>query len=549
MFLLLLAYGGLACRPPVAPPAVAPEGPPEAIYFILVDRFANGDASNDATVDLQDPQAFHGGDLRGVIQNLDHIQRMGFDTVWLSPVFSMRTEPFFEHGAFHGYWVTDPWTVEPRFGTEAELRELSDALHARGMKLLLDVVYNHVSFDAPLLQEHPDWFHPAVPVTDWNDPYQRVFHQVHGLPDLAQENEAVYQWLWGWSRHWIDAVQPDGFRIDAVRHMPVEFLRRLSTDLKAYAGADFYLLGEVFDGDPVEVARTRVEGGLDAVFDFPMHYALLDVFCKDQPMGRIASVLAQDASYGGPDHLVTFLDNHDRPRILTACGEDRSRVEQSLTALFALRGTPAITYGTESWLSGGDEPANRGDMVFPADPALQARFPRGLRNRLQGDRTRVLQVERDWLAWASFDAEQATWSVLSRSDNTVEVDAGGIPLRLDHPGLARLTGPTPAAWLDPKPVQLQVQGTTDGLKLVGAGAALGNWDPARALPLPATLTLPPGTVAEYKLIQPNSDGSVRWEPGENRYLLVGDDAAGDNTAPLLLEWRAEVPIVEDEQRR
>lgn len=196
-----------------APGAVEPSKPlppatrftPRAIYFVMVDRFANGDPSNDGDSNPDDPQAFHGGDLAGLSQHLDWLQALGVDTVWLSPIFRMRTTPWHGYGAFHGYWTWDLSKVEPRFGDDAAVRTLRAELDKRGMKLVLDLVLNHVGPDAPLLTQHPDWFHHNGGVTDWTDPKQLVENDVHGLPDLATEKPEVYRSLVSSTRRWLRA--------------------------------------------------------------------------------------------------------------------------------------------------------------------------------------------------------------------------------------------------------------------------------------------------------------------------------------------------------
>ncbi|GMU60767.1 MAG: hypothetical protein AMXMBFR34_25300 [Myxococcaceae bacterium] len=184
--------------------SVAPHRP-RAIYFVMVDRFANGDRSNDGDADPADPQAFHGGDLQGLIDRLDWVQALGVDTVWLSPISKMRTQPWHGYGAFHGYWTWELGEVEPRFGDEGTVKALRAALDRRGMKLVLDLVVNHVGPDAPLLGEHPDWFHRQGGVTDWASPQQLVDHDVHGLPDLATERPQVYRSLVDGTRRWLRA--------------------------------------------------------------------------------------------------------------------------------------------------------------------------------------------------------------------------------------------------------------------------------------------------------------------------------------------------------
>ncbi|MEW5738734.1 MAG: alpha-amylase family glycosyl hydrolase [Myxococcota bacterium] len=178
---------------------------PKAIYFVMVDRFENGDRANDGDADVADPQAFHGGDVKGLISRLDWIRSLGVDTVWVSPLSRMRTQKWHGHGAFHGYWTWELGEVEPRLADEAAVRELRAELTRRGMKLVLDVVLNHVGPDAPLLSAHPDWFHRKGGVTDWSDPRQLVDHDVHGLPDLATEKPEVAAYLLDGTRRWLRA--------------------------------------------------------------------------------------------------------------------------------------------------------------------------------------------------------------------------------------------------------------------------------------------------------------------------------------------------------
>lgn len=215
----LLSSGVAAPKPTRAPPSNSqPAGPgqltpgkqgareaPKSIYFVMVDRFANGDRSNDGDADPKDPQAFHGGDLKGLISKLDWLEELGVDTVWLSPVFGMRTTKWHGYGAFHGYWTWDLNTIEPRLGDEATLVQLSDELHRRGMKLVLDLVLNHVGPDAPLVTQKPEWFHHNGGVTNWNDPVQLTTYDVHGLSDLATERADVAKYLTDSARRWLRA--------------------------------------------------------------------------------------------------------------------------------------------------------------------------------------------------------------------------------------------------------------------------------------------------------------------------------------------------------
>ena len=267
----------LACRGPQEPTVTPTErntSVRDALYFVLVDRYANGDKANDDTINPEDPSAWHGGDLAGVRQHLDNIVDLGVGAVWLSPISATRTDAFDGWGAFHGYWTSELGEIEPRFGTFEEARALSDDLHARDMRLLLDMVYNHVGYDTPRTVTHPDWFHGHGDIVDWSDPEQKVTHDVHGLPDLAQERPEVYQHLLQASLKWIREVQPDGFRVDAVGHLPTPFLQTLGDALRAEAGPSFALLGEYFEGDAYRLAERYQSDGFTSIFDFPLHYAM-----------------------------------------------------------------------------------------------------------------------------------------------------------------------------------------------------------------------------------------------------------------------------------
>jgi glycosidase len=551
-----------------------PIGAADSIYFVMVDRFENGDPSNDGDVDKHDPQAFHGGDLQGVINRLDYIQKLGFTTVWLSPVFKMRTAKLDGHGAFHGYWVEDFTKIEPRFGTEEVLVKLSNELHRRGMKLMLDVVLNHVGYDAPLARQHPEWFHHNGDIKDWNDRKQLETYDVHGLPDLAQEREDVYQYLLATSLMWIDKVHPDGFRLDAVKHVPLTFWARYNEDIRRHAGQEFMLLGEDLDGDPERLARTLKEGKFTSVFDFPLRFAMIDVFCKDQPRAKLAAMLFEEQEYLQPNQLVTLLDNHDLSRLASACGGHRERIKSALAFLLTSRGTPVVMYGTEHLLDGENEPANRADMpagdhAYLSDlisellhfragssevlntPAtvIDAKAQSFLHMRATRDTAIALAVnDGDSAAPMSFRPVIARLPIsiraLSATDEAVSMDDHTAELTLSPhvSGLFLLTSQQRDAFVPTRPAQprtrrvrVSVDGAPtasgDDVLMAGGGSHLGNWDVARAIGplhseadgkrLATAIELPTDGVFEFKFVVKHKDGSLNWETRGNRYLLAG----------------------------
>lgn len=553
---------------PLAPTARNDDPRASAIYFVMVDRFANGDPKNDGAIDLADPAAFHGGDLQGVLDRLDDLQAMGVGTLWLSPVFQMRTEKFFGHGAFHGYWTEDLTRVEPRFGDTAQLRRLSEALHARGMKLMLDVVLNHVAMDAPLTRERPEWFHRQGALEDWGDAKQLVDRDVHGLPDLAQENPEVYAHLLAASLRWVEEVKPDGFRLDAVKHVPLSFWARYNDAVRAKAGPQFVLLGEMLDGDVATLARTQREGRFGAMFDFPLYFALIDVFCRDKAALKLGAALSGDRVYDDPDSLVTLLDNHDLPRVATDCGGDLDRVRRALTVQLTARGTPALTWGTEAGLQGAKEPENRGDMRFDAQP-LRAHIARLMALRrahpsLTAGAPRMLHADARLFAYARVAADEAAVIAVNQGEQEVHVE-----LPADLPGAAEdalagtplagrslavparsvavaLIRPAAAAgfseaarraqtqWrqgAQKRAIEIEAAGAPaqpgDGLLLVGSAPEMGSWNPARGLKVEggvARAELPVGGVYDFKLVVRRGGGGVVWEDGDNRSLVLREGA-------------------------
>lgn len=524
-----------ACGTPALPPVPSPQAPEQAaaearaIYFVMVDRFHNGDPSNDVAIDLSDPQAFHGGDIAGISAKLDHIQQLGFTDVWLTPVFEMRTDKLDKWGAFHGYWVNDPTRVEPRFGTEAELVALSEALHSRGMKLWLDVVWNHVGFDSPLIEEHPDWFHAKNDITDWSDPVQVTENEVHGLPDLAQEKPEVLDWLFHSHEHWLSTVHPDGFRVDAVRHMRPGPQRELAERLRE-VDPSLELLGEVFDGDPAALAPIWAATGYDRVFDFPLHYAMLDAFCRGQGAGPLATVLDQDRGYANPTKLVTFLDNHDTPRVLHECAGNVDAVARALDFQLSVRGTPSMTWGTEVGHAGAGEPDNRADMRFVPHP-LREVVQDGLARRaadpaLHAGRTEIVDLQGQLLVLAQRHPA---------GDRLVTVNLTGAERawrgQLLAPGVAvRADIPTPAPFSGEREVHV----LTDGDRLAGVGPALGQWRPAHGPEVSegrASLTAEVGSVLTFKVVHAAGEG-WRWPEGANNVVFVAPGAG-----PLTLDLR------------
>lgn len=557
-------------QPPIGPPPTGELTPraDDSIYFIMVDRFDNGDPSNDGDdAAPEDPAGWHGGDLQGVTRRLDYLNDLGVRTLWLSPVFTTRRKDFMGHGAFHGYWVEDIQRVDDHFGGDAALKELVAQAHDRDMRVLLDLVVNHVGYEAARLESDPDWFHEPNTIEDWNDPVQLVERQVHGLPDLAQEREPVFAHLAQAGQHWLSQYDVDGYRLDAVKHVPLSFWGRYNKAL-AQTHPEITLLGEMYDGSVSTVDKVQREGAFTHMFDFPLAFALRDVFCEGKPAARIAAVLSNDRLYTDPLSLVTFLDNHDLPRLRSLCGGDLKRVQSALVAQMAMRGTPALNYGTEAGLEGREEPANRADMQFdpPQMVGLKAHVKALLALRRQHPvlvkgATALLSLEDDLMVMARALDDQAALLLIHTGETEKRVslpaslkdarvfdalqgtaveDKTQVTLSPGESRLMMISGQEAAEGLmadqgKPSEVTVNVKGVSlaqgETLKLVGSAPELGAWKPEGGLTLSSDgqggatgrFTVPAGVAMAAKLVIQNVEGQTQWEPGQDRTLFVGPD--------------------------
>jgi glycosidase len=355
----------------------------DVMYLIMIDRFADGDPSNDGPdhdVQLAKPRGWHGGDLRGITQHLDYLQQLGITTIWITPVYQ-------NHGnqSYHGYGATDMYAVDEHFGNLTDLRDLSAALHARHMKLVLDTVPNHVGPNHPWVRDSPDptWFHGTLenhtlaqgdfaPLTDPHAPWRDQINVTQGwfantLPDLNQEDPAVSRYLTQNAVWWTEQAGLDGLRIDTFPYVGRAFWQSFHAQLHSLY-PHLTTVGEVFNSDATitstfagGVTRTGVDTGLDTPFDFPTYFALRDVFLKDAPMTRLADVLRLDNLYPHPERLVPFLGNHDTTRFLDGATSPNT-LELAFTILTTMRGLPQIYSGDEIAMRGGADPDNRHDF-------------------------------------------------------------------------------------------------------------------------------------------------------------------------------------------
>jgi glycosidase len=355
----------------------------DVIYLIMTDRFADGNpTTSQSSYNRASPRAWHGGDLLGIQQHLDYLRDLGVTTLWTTPVASNGAMP----DSYHGYAATDLYAVDSHFGTLQDYRNLSDALHARGMKLVIDLVPNHIGVQHPWVLDPPapDWLHgtlqthrsaqsdfyqlvdPHAPMDAWINITNGWF--TDGMPDLNQENPLVSRYLIQNAMWWIETANLDGIRLDTFPYVGRAFWHDFHAALHS-AYPHLTTVGEVFNRDPEVTSffaggepHNGIDTGLDTPFDFPVYFALRDVLTQDKPMTELATVLRQDSLYPHPERLVAFIGNHDTTRFFTEANGSVLKQKLALGLLLTLRGTPQIYSGDEIGMEGGKDPDNRHDF-------------------------------------------------------------------------------------------------------------------------------------------------------------------------------------------
>ena len=366
----------------------------DVIYLITPDRFANGDLSNDEIPgmkekpDRSDKNGRHGGDIEGIMDHLDYIQQMGFTAVWLNPVL----ENNMTNTSYHGYAITDYYKIDPRYGTNGQYRELSEALKKRGVKLVMDMVFNHCG------SEH--WWMNDMPMPDWinNYPDYRITSNRHtviedphasqsdreamtdgwfvpSMPDLNQRNPFVATYLIQNSIWWIEYAGLRGIRQDTWpypdKQMMANWTRRIMEEYP-----DFDIVGEEWSMNPAIVSywqkgKANADGyrsWLPGLMDFPLQHAVSQGLRSDEGWDtgliRIYETLGCDFLYPDAGNLVVFPDNHDMARFYTQVGEDPDLAKMGIAFFLTTRGIPQLFYGTEILMS---SPGPKEDGVIRSD--------------------------------------------------------------------------------------------------------------------------------------------------------------------------------------
>lgn len=448
--------GASAKAAPLSEPGPLEEG--DVIYQVLVDRFENGDSTNDDFGDgatrPDDLGFYHGGDWKGLTERLPYIARLGATAIWLSPVSSQ--EPLSRDGkeaSYHGYFTKDFATPNAHFGSKEDLQKLIDTAHSLGLKMILDVVPNHTADylaagataypdanyqpSAPL--NNPDFYHHAGDcLFNGLESQEQIENcDLGGLDDLDQSNPAVSDYLIRTYKDWVD-MGFDGIRVDAARSVPKSWLATFEREM----GVPTF--GEIFVGDVDYVADyQKYEWG---ALDFPYFFTVREAFAADTDMRKLSTLFAQDNKYVNANRLETFIDNHDRARFLTWADDNYQRLRTALTFEMTTRGIPVIYYGTEQADDGngqgGEVPIankhNRKDMTsFDENATIYKHLQRlaSLKKEYPALRTgtqREMWVDENFYAFSRLD-DPTNSETITAVTNSWETQTRTIPIRSESP--------------------------------------------------------------------------------------------------------------------
>ncbi|MGH1366414.1 MAG: alpha-amylase family glycosyl hydrolase [Calditrichia bacterium] len=386
----------------------SPEWQDQVMYFIMIDRFNDGDSSNNdqgmGEYDPADERKFSGGDLKGITQKLDYIKELGATSIWITPpVANQWWNPGVQFGGYHGYWAQDFKSIDKHFGSLDDYKQLSDQMHRRNMYLIHDIVVNHTGDyfyykgdynpDEPQKNYHfnkgvvpttaPTQFpfslnnvnnpeHLVADIYNWTpnilnyqDKNERLYYQLSGLDDLNTENPVVRNALKDSYRYWIKEVGVDAYRIDTIIYVETDFWNdfvHASDGMNVAASEtgrdEFLMFGEAFvgsepyseEGDKFVASYfgTAEQPGVNSMLNFPLHYTLRRVFAEGNPtayLGYRLNLAANSGIYKKPHTLTNFLDNHDTQRFMETGSLEAFK--QALTCLLTIPGIPIIYQGTE----------------------------------------------------------------------------------------------------------------------------------------------------------------------------------------------------------
>ena len=377
----------------------------DLLYLLMPDRFANGNTANDddATLnhpvksDRENPNGRHGGDIEGITKHLGYIDSLGVTAIWLTPVL----ENDMPGGSYHGYATTNYYKIDPRFGTNDDYCNMIAEAHKRGLKVVMDMIFNHSGVCHKWMTDMPskDWYNHTdgsvltnFRLSTANDPYRSDYDYdrttngwfVPAMPDLNQRNPHLLRYLTQSSIWWIEYAGIDGIRMDTHPYADPEGMSKwLAAVLNEYP--DYNIVGECWYGEAAGTAfwqkgsrlnTTGIDSNLPTVMDFPTMMLARDAFKTQSTrltgLNAIYDRLALDYLYEDPQHVLTMLDNHDSDRFLLEMPENLGWWKQAFAFMLTTRGIPQMYYGDELLMHGSKEGSDgfvRRDMPggFPGD--------------------------------------------------------------------------------------------------------------------------------------------------------------------------------------
>ena len=374
----------------------------DVLYLIMIDRFADGDPANNGGIyDRKNKFYYHGGDLQGVIDHLPYLKDLGVTAIWLTPWYDnydrlneIELKEDKPSTGFHGYNPQDFYRVEEHFGSFAKLRELVDAAHRNGIKIIQDQVMNHTGPYHPWVDDPPTptWFNGTKAKHLKNSFQTWMLHDLRAvesskhetmegwfldfLPDLNQNDPEVSRYLIQNTLWWIGTTGLDGIRMDTWQYVPNSFWHDWTGAVKREF-PNFKVVGEVKDGDVVHTSYFQggrkpvgdVDSGLDSLLDFPLFYSIRHAFAEGKAIDEIPKTLAKDYLYTNSEILVTLLGGHDDGRFMSEKGATIAGLKLANAFVLTTRGVPQLYYGDEIAMEGEDEPTTRADFPggFPGD--------------------------------------------------------------------------------------------------------------------------------------------------------------------------------------
>lgn len=396
----------------------------DVMYLIMPDRFANGNPANDSLEGVRANRlagnARHGGDIAGIVKNLDYIENLGITTIWFNPVQENKSPG---GGSYHGYAITDFYKVDTRFGSNEDYKDMIAKVHAKGMKIVMDMIFNHCGSN--------HWWMNDLPSKDWlnsRENYVQTTHYkwtmmdvhapksekdilingwfVRGMPDLNQRNRHLARYLIQNSIWWIEYTRIDGIRQDTHPYADYDFMAQWCKEVEAQypkfniVGEAWYPRGSASAWWQRNSIINNKNTNLKTVMDFELTFKMQKAFDQESNsregteagLFNLYEVIAQDFLFPDPANILTFLDNHDIARFMRADEQDLKRYKQALAFLLTTRGIPQIYYGTEILMSG----SNRKD--FPggwAEDSTNSFTPAG-RTPLQNEAWNYMQKLLQW---------------------------------------------------------------------------------------------------------------------------------------------------------